>query len=275
MAVVILLILWIGVLTPLWLKRRRERRGQSSIDTFHHQLHLLERTGPKLVPPAHRLQTAWSHTGLAPGESGYPALSSVPLVAGVAGEAGAGHGGALHPGALQMGEAPGTAATPALPARRPSLVLLDGAPLEPAGSTARAGGAPVELPPGGWGHGAAQRARLEHRRQARRRRRDIVLGLVCVAVLTAAVGSVHGLHALWALSVLAVLGVCGCVALAAYAELIEADRRALRPIVPAQVPVEGKPPVAPGWEMSPYAARAGYPGAWDEEMPASRAAAGG
>lgn len=286
MVVLILLILWAAALTPLWLKRRRERQGQGSIETFHHQLRLLGRAGPKLVSPAHRLETAWSHSGVAPGETGYPALSSVPFVAGVGGMA----------GVARTHAAPVGAASSWPPRSRPSLVLLGAAPVDPDGAAAneadpplvglaRSGGlAPLAREAGG-SHGdapqvgravvMAQRARAERRRQARRRRAHIVVGLACAAVLTGALGSIHALHVLWALSALAVLGVCGCVALAAYAEMLEAERRALRPIVPVQAPMPVRPPVAPGWGVSPLAARSGYPGAWDDPAPASRAMAGG
>ena len=42
MVVLILVVLWVVVLTPLGVRRLRERQGQSSIESFHEQLHLLE-----------------------------------------------------------------------------------------------------------------------------------------------------------------------------------------------------------------------------------------
>jgi hypothetical protein len=75
--VLILVVLWLVVLAPGLIRRLLERRSGESIESFHHGLHLLERTGPNLVTPAFRLETAHAETGLAPGQSGYPAISSV------------------------------------------------------------------------------------------------------------------------------------------------------------------------------------------------------
>jgi hypothetical protein len=74
----ILVVLWLVVLAPSIWKRYTERRTGESINSFHQGLHLLERTGPKLVAPAFRLETAHAETGLAPGQSGFPAISSIP-----------------------------------------------------------------------------------------------------------------------------------------------------------------------------------------------------
>jgi len=53
--VVILVVLWgvvLGIPIARWIQRRS---GQGSIDSFHHSLDTLERSGPKLVVPAYRL----------------------------------------------------------------------------------------------------------------------------------------------------------------------------------------------------------------------------
>jgi hypothetical protein len=76
--VLILVVLWVVVLAPGLFKRLRQRAPSESIESFHHGLRLLERTGPNLVAPAFRLETAMAETGLAPGQSGYPAISSSP-----------------------------------------------------------------------------------------------------------------------------------------------------------------------------------------------------
>jgi len=52
---VILAIVWAVVLGPSLLRRRAERRSTDSIGDFHRQLRILQRTGPTVVDPAHRL----------------------------------------------------------------------------------------------------------------------------------------------------------------------------------------------------------------------------
>ena len=51
-------VLWVAVLAPSVWRRFGERQGVGSIDSFHHQLQLLEHAGPKTVAPAYRLHTA-------------------------------------------------------------------------------------------------------------------------------------------------------------------------------------------------------------------------
>ena len=63
MVVLILVALWIVVLAPAFLKSWLKRQPGESIDSFHHQLHLLERAGPKIVAPAYRLETATAGSG--------------------------------------------------------------------------------------------------------------------------------------------------------------------------------------------------------------------
>src|SRR5580692_11458782 len=52
------------VLAPSVWRRFSERQGVGSIESFHHQLQLLEHAAPKTVAPAYRLHTA------IPGSSG-------------------------------------------------------------------------------------------------------------------------------------------------------------------------------------------------------------
>jgi hypothetical protein len=52
---ILVALLWIAVLAPGVITRFSERRSAGSIDSFHNRLHLLERTGPKLIAPAFRL----------------------------------------------------------------------------------------------------------------------------------------------------------------------------------------------------------------------------
>jgi hypothetical protein len=53
---ILVALLWIAVLAPGAITKISERRSSGSIDSFHNRLHLLERTGPTLIRPVHRLQ---------------------------------------------------------------------------------------------------------------------------------------------------------------------------------------------------------------------------
>lgn len=75
--VLILLALWAAVLGPGLYRRYREERSVGSIDLFHHELRLLARAGPKIVRPAFQL-TAARAAGAAPDTSHLPAISSRP-----------------------------------------------------------------------------------------------------------------------------------------------------------------------------------------------------
>ncbi len=80
-AVILLVVIamWAVVLGPGLLRRRAESRSTHSIGTFHRQLGVLQRTGPSLVPPAHRLGTIQPLNpagGL--GSTGFPVVSSRP-----------------------------------------------------------------------------------------------------------------------------------------------------------------------------------------------------
>jgi hypothetical protein len=77
-AIVILLglvaVLWVIVLAPSVWRRFGERQGVGSIESFHHQLQLLEHAGPKTVAPAYRLHTALP--GGSPGPEAAPTPDS-------------------------------------------------------------------------------------------------------------------------------------------------------------------------------------------------------
>jgi hypothetical protein len=69
----ILAMVWAVVLGPSLIRRRAERRANNSIGDFHRQLRILERTGPSVVSPAHRLDVGErlsSGPFLAPGSYG-------------------------------------------------------------------------------------------------------------------------------------------------------------------------------------------------------------
>jgi hypothetical protein len=52
---VVLVLVWAVVLGPSLLRRTMDRQSKDSIGSFHRQLNVLGRTGPSLMPPAHRL----------------------------------------------------------------------------------------------------------------------------------------------------------------------------------------------------------------------------
>ncbi len=218
LVVLILVFLWVAVLTPRLVRHFKEGRSNSSIESFHEQLHLLERTGPKLVEPAYRLGAA---------EEGSGSSEALPGLALVAAD-----------------DPPGSAS------KTPDLVRV------------------VRQKHGAW-----------ERRRSRRRRRDVLLCLVAVAVVTGGLGAMHALHLLWAITGVTAFAIAGYVALAAYAQMLHADRDAVRPIstrspdVPMATWGNGRPRHAPIASSSvevltagsPRAARAGYPGAWDHD----------
>lgn len=54
----ILVIVWLAVLGPMAVRYFRDGGSRDSVESFHEQMHLLERAGPKLVAPAHTLEGA-------------------------------------------------------------------------------------------------------------------------------------------------------------------------------------------------------------------------
>ncbi len=221
----ILVVLWIVVLTPGMVGKLREKRSTESIDSFHHRLHLLERTGPKIVAPAYRLQTAQSHTGATPGASGLPSVSSMPGRANLV---------LLRP---VDGGGPGDDAQ-----------VVDerhGGHYQRVLSTQPDLAAPVLAPSGPD----------PRRREARRRRRDILTGLLVTLVCTGLLGIIHSLRALWIVTVVSAVALAAFVALAAYATALATqehqDLRMQRGLRADTDPLDR--------------AAAGYPGGWDDE----------
>ncbi|HVX21278.1 MAG TPA: hypothetical protein VHB02_08015 [Acidimicrobiales bacterium] len=296
MLILILVALWLVVLAPAFVKRLLESRSTGSIDSFHRSLHLLERTGPKLVAPAYRLDTAHSTTGLAPGQSGLPAVSSMPgrpnlVLLQPVDDAGAGGGdGEPVDGADRADRVGGTSRTG-----------------DPSGTVAGIGGEVVadasgrhylrmhplpadpDLFAAGHTPSLASRAAEYRAEQARRRRRDILFGLAGTVTITALLGIVDALHPLWVLSVLAGIALAAYVGLAAYAQSLRHGRGHARTSAAATrsaVAGRGSPAVADGdwdgwgswggWDADPtraggnahWAATAGFPGAWDDDYQA-------
>jgi hypothetical protein len=209
LVVLVLVVVWVAVLTPRLIRHFKDGRSGSSIESFHQQLHLLERTGPKLVEPAYRLEVPES---------------------------------AAHLSLFDEG-----------PAAHPTPQLV---------------------------RGVRRRQASAERRRTRRRRRDLLLGLVGIAAVTGGLGAMHALHLLWAVTGVSALAIAGYLALVAYAQVLHADRDAARPVAPRlpDAPVapwsRTRPRHAPASATSAVelitvgshgAARAGYPGAWDDD----------
>jgi hypothetical protein len=57
---IVLALVWAVVLGPSLLRRLLDRQSRDSIGSFHRHLHVLGRTGPDLVAPAHRLDLSLS-----------------------------------------------------------------------------------------------------------------------------------------------------------------------------------------------------------------------
>ena len=249
MVVLVLVVLWIAVLAPRAIRRLREGRSQTSIESFHEQLHLLERAGPKLVEPAYRL--------------GAPVVPLRPRNAPASPAVDTTGGGRATVGDVRV--------TP--DGAYGSLRLLDESMTRPGEGRRR----------------AAPQPSAQQRRRGRRRRRDILLGLVVTALLTGVVGSMHSLHVLWALTAISVVAIAGYVALAAYVQMLDAEHQALKPVVaaPERPPspwAAARPRHAPGEPLpgvevltapASWAAKAGYPGAWDDDSVMARHAATG
>jgi hypothetical protein len=220
--VMVLVVVWAAVLTPVLMKRHSERQASTSIESFHRQLHLLERAGPKIVPAAHRLETVHSGTGLAPGGSGYPAVSSMPgrpnlvLLQPVGDDAGTDEDQVIDPSTGHH-------------YRRAALPEVD-IPERPRSASRRM--APVPR--------AVSRAR------ARRRRQDILLGLVGTVVASALLGVVPALRVLWVVTGLAAVALVAFLALVATAQRWAAEARMAWPLSwPEAAPrVPAVPPAA-------------------------------
>lgn len=242
--VLILVVLWVVVLTPAVVRRLREHSSSESIDSFHHSLHLLERTGPKLIPPAYRLESAFASQGLATGQSGYPSVSSAPG----------------RPNLVLLKPDDGSEGD------RPDDQVVD----EVSGEHYQR----VELPPlvetGPEHPWLAQRSEDYRRQQGRRRRREVVAGLTATFLVTGLLGIAHQFRLLWVLTALSGLVLAAYVALSLYARSLSAPAR-VRPSRPASArriadPEPPQPVLYPGREVAQRRALAvaGFPGAWDD-----------
>ena len=185
MVLLFLVVVWLVVLGPSVLRRVRDRRETEveSVGTFHRELRILEHASPPLVPPAYRLR------GSAGSGPSAPALRAKPVLQLVNGEP-------LPPPALAfLGKDPGS---------RPAGTEGD----RLAGPDQRVEG--HGLP----GHGPEstrslpaehrQQPRREHevRRLVRQRRRDTLIILLVVTVLSMIAGAL-GVGGAWILALVA------------------------------------------------------------------------
>jgi hypothetical protein len=245
--VVVLGVMWLAVLGPGYLRRRREksRDGVTSVSVFHRQLRVLERSGPAPLPPAYRLRALPARTGSE--------------------EGGAGAEGVVEPMERPVLTVVGADRLP-----RPRLAFLgdpDPDPGEARGGHERGAGDHGDEPDdAGWGgavgpedrrwwtdsprrngeHRSATSPRRngEHRSatanvdayasaQACKRRRDVFVVLVSSVLGTLALGAIPGAHLLWIFTALAAVALGGYVALLVHMRMAADERdRKLRYLPP-------------------------------------------
>ena len=185
---VLVVLLWVGVLAPSAWRRFREREGVGSIDSFHHQLQLLEHASPKTVAPAYRLHTA------------------------VPGPAGVSEGQTVDPSRPKL-----VLVRPTDDRAAADIDGTDGAHYERVGVLDRP--EPVCLP-----DTSADLA--VYRRQVARRRCTVLLRcLVGVSISTGLIGMFPGMHLAWVFTALSGLAALGLVGLIGYARELEAQQR--------------------------------------------------
>ncbi len=222
--VVILGAVWLLVLGPSLWRRYREHDSVSSVLHFHHQLRVLEDAEPRpLVRPAFRLRSLdGTVTPVAPiGEGGQPR----PVLTVVGADR------LPRPALACLGDdvppsLPSTGRGPRSPGEW-SVAPSYGVP------TATGGGRARPVGPGGFDHVA------EARRLARRRRRDILGGLVAATFVTLLIGLIPGAGLAWVATTLFAVAAAAYVALLAHHRALALEReRKLRYLRP---PSHGRP----------------------------------
>jgi hypothetical protein len=175
------------VLAPsVW--RRFGERGVGSIESFHHQLQLLEHAGPKSVAPAYRLHTALPG---GPGPEANPSSDS------------------SRPKLVLL--------RPTADAASSDVDGDDGCHYERVGVLDRPD--PVCLPE------ATADLRVLRRDHARRRFDILLRCLGGVAVSTLIIGLLPGMHLAWVFTALTALPALALLGLMAYANELEDERR--------------------------------------------------
>jgi hypothetical protein len=227
---VLVALLWIAVLAPGIITKISERRSSGSIDSFHDRLHLLERTGPKLIVPANRLERAEPRR--LPAAVGYaqppplrPAVRPALVLLETAEPES--DGSAVDVVPLEQSGSPlrvvaRHASSPGGEfdgAEIPAVRMLDGPSL---GAIARPD--TIDVPDVALWRSPVRQGRPERRARAARRRRDILGVLVTVMVLSGLLGIVPSLRRALIASAVAGFLIIVFVALALYAVTIRAER---------------------------------------------------
>jgi hypothetical protein len=173
LVLVLIVALWGIFLGPSIIRRVVDRRSGDSIGSFHRQLGVLRRTGPTLVPAAHRLATPEPRKPVAVSSSGLPVVSSRPSLVVVRSE----------PAATALaGEATRSS--------------------EDAGDDPRTGG-----------RERTRRSDAYFRPEACKRRRDVLSVLAGLVVVTAFIGVIPGARPALMVTVLALVVLGAYVAL--------------------------------------------------------------
>jgi hypothetical protein len=234
---VLVVLLWVAVLAPSVWRRYGERRGVGSIDSFHHELQLLEHAGPKTVAPAYRLHTATPGGAVAedPTPSGDASRPKLVLLRPTADAEAADVDDAVggHYERVGVLDRPEPACVPEITSDLPAF-----------------------------------------RREEARHRCTVLLRCLCgVAVSTALIGLFPKLHFAWVLTGIAGVAALALVGLMAYAKEIEAEQEHRRARRTAGRPESGwedewrEASMAPTWSGGELdAAVAGYPGGWDDDV---------
>lgn len=222
---ILVALLWIAVLAPGVITKISDRRSSGSIDHFHDRLHLLERTGPKLIAPANRLERIPKRLPVAVGY-GHPAprpavRSTLVLLETAEPENAA---SAVDVAQLDQGAAP-VRVVASRPVGdfddvgTPAVRMLDGPSLGtlPHPETTDVPDVATWQPPSHSGP-------TERRSQAARRRRDILGVLVSTIVLSGLLGIVPTLRRALIATAAAGLLLIVFIALALYAVTIRAER---------------------------------------------------
>jgi hypothetical protein len=185
------------VLAPSVWRRFSERQGVGSIESFHHELQLLEHAGPKTVAPAYRLHTAFP---------GGPGPESSPLQ------------DSSRPKLVLL--------RPTEDAGAADVDGDDGCHYERVGVLA--GPETVCLPE------TTADLRVLRREEARHRFDILLRCLGGVAVSTLIIGLVPGMHLAWVFTALTGLPALALLGLMAYANELE-DQRRRRPPRPGPI----------------------------------------
>ena len=204
--VIIIAVAWIVILGPNLVRRRSHAGGGiNSISHFHHQLRILEHSGPQpIVTPAYRLRSMDGTGAPGPVPSGPAAPAPVLTVVGA--------DQLPRPALAFLGQAPADphAAVDAHGADSPDVALDASGPTR--GGIAR-------------DPGISNRSAEPHARHlARRRRRDTLGVLTSIFVVTFLIGCIPGAGMAWALTALSGVALAGYVSMLVHLRRLADER---------------------------------------------------